>query len=134
MADDAPLLPVLLYDGDCAFCSSCARLAERWVPGPTRLVPWQQVDLDRLGVRREQAEEAVVWVASPTDHTAGPEAIADLLRSSRPWWRVLGRILGWRPVLAVAWPAYHWVSAHRHRFPGGTPACSLPSSERGTDG
>ena len=25
---------------------------------------------------------------------------------------------------------YRWVAANRHRLPGGTPACSMPASER----
>ncbi|HET8789152.1 MAG TPA: DCC1-like thiol-disulfide oxidoreductase family protein, partial [Actinomycetes bacterium] len=67
-----------------------------------------------------QAEEAVVWVApgEPTRH--GPEAIARMLVDAGSYWRPLGRLLGLRPVLWVAWPVYRWVARNRHRMPGGT--------------
>lgn len=129
----APRYPVFLYDGDCAFCSSCARFVERRIPTPAQVEPWQYADLDRLGVAQARAEEAVLWITAPAQHTAGPEAIADLLRSSRPWWRVVGLLLGVRVTLLVAWPVYRWVAANRHRLPGGTPACSLPQAERDRD-
>lgn len=123
-------LPVLLYDGDCAFCSSSARFVERRIPTTASIRAWQFADLEALGVTQAEAEDAIQWVTSPNDHTAGPEALADLLRSSRPWWRLVGLILGLRPVLWVAWPAYRAVSRNRHRLPGGTATCSLPQAER----
>ena len=80
--------------------------------------------------QQAQAEEAVVWVApgEPTRH--GPEAIARMLVDAGSYWRPLGRLLGLRPVLWVAWPVYRWVARNRHRMPGGTAACSLPQAER----
>lgn len=135
MAVDQPSYPLFLYDGDCGICSSCARWAQRWVPSPAPLVPWQRTDLEALGVTLAEVEEAVVWVTSPRHHTAGPEAIADLLGASRPWWRPVGWLLATRPVLWVAWPVYRWIAEHRSSLPGGTPTCALPQDERdrGTD-
>ncbi|HEU5107663.1 MAG TPA: DUF393 domain-containing protein [Micromonosporaceae bacterium] len=116
--------PTFVYDGDCAFCSACARFVERRVPTPARVTPWQFADLDALGLTAEQCERAVQWVDGGSS-AAGPEAIARLLRSSRPYWRVAGRLLGLRPVLALAWPVYRWVARNRHRMPGGTAACRV---------
>ena len=115
---------MLVFDGDCAFCSSSARWLQRWVPSPAAVVPWQRTDLPALGLSAAQCEEAVQWVSGP-DHAAGASAIAAYLRSGRPWWRVVGVLLGSRPGLLVADPAYRWVARNRHRLPGGTPACRL---------
>ena len=106
-----PDLPVFLYDGDCAFCSSCARFAQRWVASDATIAAWQFSPLDQLGVTIDEVDVAVVWVTSPTQHCAGPEAIATLLSSSRrvPW-RVAGRLLSLPPVRAMAWPVYRWVA------------------------
>ena len=131
MTDAAPPpSPVFLYDGDCSFCTTCANFLERRIPTSARVVPWQFTDLGALGVTQAQAEEAVVWVApgEPTRH--GPEAIARMLVDAGSYWRPLGRLLGLRPVLWVAWPVYRWVARNRHRMPGGTAACSLPQAER----
>ncbi|GAA4467765.1 hypothetical protein GCM10023170_080640 [Phytohabitans houttuyneae] len=121
--------PTFVYDGDCAFCTSCAKFAQRRVPSPARIVPWQFSDLDALGLTAAQCEEAVQWVDPRTGVTAaGPDAIALLLGSSRPWWRFAGAALRVRPVRALAWPAYRWVARNRHRMPGGTAACAVPRS------
>jgi predicted DCC family thiol-disulfide oxidoreductase YuxK len=122
--------PVFLYDGDCAFCTSCARFIERRIPTAAEVTPWQFADLDGLGVTQAQAEAAVVWVALDGDTAAGPDAVVRLLVDAGSFWRPLGRILGLRPVGWVAWPVYRWVARNRHRMPGGTAACSLPQAER----
>ncbi|MFP3902185.1 MAG: thiol-disulfide oxidoreductase DCC family protein [Acidimicrobiia bacterium] len=133
--------PVFLYDGDCAFCTSCARVIERRIPTSATVVAWQHADLGELGVAQSDAEAAVQWIPAPAGvHgtvagaprtvAAGPKAIAELLVDAGGPWRPLGRVLAWRPVLALAWPVYRWVSRNRHRMPGGTPACALPQDER----
>ncbi|MGH9215596.1 MAG: hypothetical protein ACRDZS_05015, partial [Acidimicrobiales bacterium] len=57
-----PDRPVFLYDGDCAFCTSCARFIERHIPTPATVTPWQFADLDALGVRQADAEASVQWI------------------------------------------------------------------------
>jgi predicted DCC family thiol-disulfide oxidoreductase YuxK len=123
-------VPTLVYDGDCAFCTSCAEFIGRHMRGAAHVVPWQFADLDALGLTVEQCEQAVQWVGTDGRVTSGPEAIADLLRGSGQAWRPLGWLLARRPVLAAAWPAYRWVARNRHRMPGGTPACSLTQAQR----
>jgi predicted DCC family thiol-disulfide oxidoreductase YuxK len=128
-ADPAPTA-VFLYDGDCAFCTTCARVIERRIPTSAAVTPWQFADLDALGVTQEAAEAAVLWVAPGTPAAAGPEAIARLLVDAGGVWRPLGRLLALPPVRAVAWPVYRLIARNRHRLPGGTAACSLPQAER----
>jgi predicted DCC family thiol-disulfide oxidoreductase YuxK len=123
--------PVFLFDGDCAFCSSCARWVERWIPTPTTLAAWQLTELEPLGATLEEVDAAVVLVDPALRRTSGPEAFAGLLRSSTSApWRAAGRLLATRPVLALAWPVYRSIARNRHRMPGGTPQCSLPQAER----
>lgn len=129
-----PELPVFLYDGDCAFCSSCARFVERRIPTDAPVTPWQWVDIDALGVTVEEADEAVLWVTRPDAHTAGPRAIADLLSSSsRRFWRISGRILGLAPIQWITRPIYRWIARNRDRMPGGTAQCALPQADRDVD-
>jgi predicted DCC family thiol-disulfide oxidoreductase YuxK len=120
--------PTFVYDGDCAFCTSCAQFIERRIPTRARLVPWQFADLGALGLTAEQCEEAVQWVGD--QRAAGPDAFALLLRDAGRMWRVAGAALGWGPVRLAAWPAYRWIAEHRHMLPGGTAACSLPQAQR----
>ena len=118
--------PTFLFDGDCAFCSSCARFIDRHIRPSVHVLAWQFADLDGLGLTADECETAVQFVAPGRPATAGPAAIADLLRSSGGLWRPAGRLLGLRPVTALAWPVYNWVARNRHRMPGGTAACAVP--------
>ena len=113
-----------VFDGDCAFCSSSARFLVRAAPSDATVVAWQRTDLDALDLSPDVCGQAVQWVAGDR-RSAGAAAIADYLRSSRPWWRLAGVLLGSRPGLLLAVPVYGWVARHRHRLPGGTPACRL---------
>lgn len=128
---------VFLYDGDCAFCSSCARFVEKRIPTKADVAAWQFRDIAALGVTEAEADAAVQWIeldavgrpARPA--LAGPAAIAALLRDAGGVWRPMGAVLRWRPVLAVAWPLYRWVARNRDKMPGGTAACALPQAQRG---
>ena len=69
MATDAPLpnLPldrgVLIFDGDCGFCSTCVRIAQRILPADVKAVPWQRVpDLGAYGLTPDEAAASVQWV------------------------------------------------------------------------
>ncbi|WP_305783896.1 thiol-disulfide oxidoreductase DCC family protein [Symbioplanes lichenis] len=122
--------PTFVYDGDCAFCTTCAEFVQKRIPTLATVVPWQFADLGALGLTQEQCEEAVQWVGADGVTASGPEAIGLMLRDAGRWWELAGTTLGWSPVRAVAWPAYRWVAEHRHMMPGGTAACALPQAQR----
>jgi predicted DCC family thiol-disulfide oxidoreductase YuxK len=117
--------PLLLYDGDCAFCTSCARLAEKRIRPSAAVVPWQFADLAGLGVSEEQASAAVQWVQADGGVRSGHEAVAAMLATAGPAWRCAGRFLLLSGVSPLAAKAYQLVAANRHRLPGSTPACRL---------
>jgi predicted DCC family thiol-disulfide oxidoreductase YuxK len=120
---------VFLYDGDCAFCSSCARWLRRWVPTTVTVLPWQFADAGALGVTAAECDAAVQWIDGAR-RASGPAAIAALLRTSHVGWRGVGRLLGTRVGLALTWPVYRWVARNRDRMPGATATCALPSGQR----
>jgi predicted DCC family thiol-disulfide oxidoreductase YuxK len=120
----APLnRPVLVYDGDCAFCTSCVDFLQRLGPDADTLA-WQLTDLDELGLTERQASDAVQWVDTDGTVHSGHEALAATLIASGSIWKILGQ--------AILLPGASWISAHiyrlvadnRHRLPGGTPACA----------
>lgn len=128
--------PYLIYDGDCGFCRACARFVERHVPTPAQVRPWQSVDVAALGLTVAACTEAAQWVAvNELDRrvtASGPAAIAELLKSSSPAWRLVGRLLSSRGALAVGWPVYRWIARNRHRLPGGSAMCALPARSAAT--
>jgi predicted DCC family thiol-disulfide oxidoreductase YuxK len=119
-----------VYDGDCAFCTTCAQFIERRIPTLAHVVPWQFTDLAPLGLTADECEQAVQWVAPDGTKAAGPDAVALLLQDAGRAWQYAGAALELAPVRAAAWPAYRWIAGHRHMMPGGTPACSLPQATR----
>ncbi|HEX2360803.1 MAG TPA: DUF393 domain-containing protein [Jiangellaceae bacterium] len=126
----SPIRPVLVYDGDCAFCTSCVKFVDRWVPTTAEVAPWQFADLLELGVTADRAERELLWVHASGRVDGGADAVAALLVDSGGAWRLLGRLMLVPPVSWIADVGYRLVAANRHRLPGGTPACALPASQR----
>jgi predicted DCC family thiol-disulfide oxidoreductase YuxK len=118
--------PVLLFDGDCAFCTRCAELLERMGPG-AEIVAWQLTDLGRLGVSQAQATEAVQLVDPDGTIHSGHEAIASVLTTSGRLWSLVGRTIRLPGISWLAAKSYRLVADNRYRLPGGTPACAVAS-------
>ncbi|CAM5605201.1 hypothetical protein KAURM247S_00056 [Kitasatospora aureofaciens] len=131
--------PVLVFDGDCAFCSSCVRWGEKYLrqtlaSGGWEAVPFQFAELAELDalaggraeVSPERAEREVLWVTPAGRVYGGAQAVARLLMRSGGAWAYLGALMALGPVRPVAGVVYRWVSRNRHRMPGGTAACALP--------
>jgi predicted DCC family thiol-disulfide oxidoreductase YuxK len=115
---------VLVFDGDCAFCTSCARLLERIGP-EAEVIAWQVADLDELGITAAQAAEAVRWVEADGTVRSGHEALAAALGTAAgPVWQLFGRSLLLPGVSSLAAATYRLVARNRHRLPGGTLACT----------
>ncbi len=123
-------VPWLVFDGDCAFCTSSAT----WVAarlhrteGPdARLVPWQFTDLAALGTTEERATTEVLWVEPDGRIRGGAAAFAAWLRFRGGLYALLGRAMELPLVRTVAGVVYRVVARNRDKMPGGTPACALP--------
>jgi predicted DCC family thiol-disulfide oxidoreductase YuxK len=121
---------VLVYDGDCAFCTSSVRFIERRIPVSAQITAFQFADLDALGTTWEQAEREVLWVDRDGRVRGGAPAVAALLLDAGGVWRALGAIMRVPPVSWLARGAYRLIADNRDRMPGGTPACALPADRR----
>ena len=126
---------LLIFDGDCGFCTTSARFLSRWVDRQHRyeVQPWQQLELALLGVTEADCIEAAQFVRRDGSVVAGPLggdaedanlAIAEGLKHGAPGWRPLGHVITLPGVSWLAARAYTWVADHRYALPGGTPACA----------
>jgi predicted DCC family thiol-disulfide oxidoreductase YuxK len=123
---------VLVFDGDCAFCTSCARLLERIGPR-AEIVAWQVANLDELRVTAAQATEAVRWVELDGTVRSGHAAIAAALDAAGWPWRLAGRAILLPGISFLAAASYRLIARNRHRLPGGTPACAIkPNTTEGS--
>ncbi len=116
--------PLLVFDGDCGFCTSSARAAQRWWR-LEHVEPWQFLDLASLGLTAEQCEQAVQWVGEDGDVVSAERAVIAGMRHAGGVWGVLGRIMAVPGIRHVCGLVYRIIARNRHRMPGGTPACKL---------
>jgi predicted DCC family thiol-disulfide oxidoreductase YuxK len=119
---------MLIFDGDCGFCTSSAEwIARGWRPG-SEAVAWQHLGSDRLdtmGLTERDTQQAAWWVDETGRLFRGHRAIAKSLRASRGWKRILGAMLEAPPLSWGSAGIYPLVVRYRYRLPGGTPACRL---------
>jgi predicted DCC family thiol-disulfide oxidoreductase YuxK len=114
---------VLIFDGDCSFCSSCVDFLERTLPVMPKAVPFQNADLSGYGLSTVEAESRV-WLITPDRHHGGAGAVSALLRHQPDAaLRFLGWLIQTPPLSWFADLGYAVVSRLRHLLPGGTPAC-----------
>ena len=122
--------PLLIFDGDCAFCTTsanwlAARLGQKNGPNAT-VVAWQFTDLRALGTTQERAQQEALLVGSDGSISGGAEAFAAWLRFRGGPYGVAGRLMSMPGVRRLAAAVYRLIAKNRHRMPGGSPACALP--------
>jgi predicted DCC family thiol-disulfide oxidoreductase YuxK len=108
---------VLLYDGECGFCTAMAELAEERFTADADYVALQSVSLATYGVSEAEARHSLHWVSGDGRIAQGSEAVARLLISSGGAWSVLGRLLLVPPLSFAAAAGYWLVARYRSRIP-----------------
>ncbi|HEY0614803.1 MAG TPA: DCC1-like thiol-disulfide oxidoreductase family protein [Candidatus Elarobacter sp.] len=110
---------MLIFDGDCGFCTSVANwAAARW-RGEERAVAWQRMapeELAAVGLTRDDVAAAAWWIDA---------SMAEALAAGSGWSAFAGRLLRVPPARWLGAAAYPLIARWRHRLPGGTPACRL---------
>jgi predicted DCC family thiol-disulfide oxidoreductase YuxK len=122
---NAPNAPILIFDGDCSFCTTSAAWIEHRVPDEVRVEPWQRLDLAALGLTEHDVTTAAYWVDDHGTTYRGHRSIAKALIAAGGAWKPVGLLMLVPPFSWLAALAYGVVAKNRHRLPGGTPACKL---------
>lgn len=118
---------MLIFDGDCGFCTTSARWIQARLPAGTPVEPWQSLDLDALGLTEADVTTAAYWVDASGALHRGHLAIGRSLIAAGGFWAVLGRLTITPPISWIAKPVYALIARYRHRLPGATDACRLPN-------
>jgi predicted DCC family thiol-disulfide oxidoreductase YuxK len=106
---------VLIYDGDCGFCTGAAA----WCRKRFR----RGVELEaRPGI------DAAYWSDDAGRTHRGHEAIGRALLAMGGGWPAVGRLMLTPPISLLARGVYAVVSRYRYRLPGSTDACRLPTT------
>ena len=116
---------VLIFDGDCGFCTTVSNFAVRDTRKPAVAEAWQLVDVSKYGLTKEETAKRVYLITGERTYSAS-RAVAHLLAYKKNLgFRALGFLLMVPPISWLAIPGYYLVARFRHKLPGGTPACKL---------
>jgi predicted DCC family thiol-disulfide oxidoreductase YuxK len=118
--------PVLVFDGDCGFCTTTANWIKKNSKIAIDIAPYQWTDLNQFGLTTEEAAAKVQLVVGDKMF-AGHYCMAKLLLiQPNVLLKALGALMvapGLNPISAKV---YEWIAANRQKLPGGTPACKMP--------
>ena len=117
--------PLLVFDGDCSFCTTSANWLEHRLPEAARVEPWQRLDLAALGLTEHDVTTAAYWIDENGRTYRGHRAIARSLITAGGVWKPIGVVMLIPPISWLAALVYVVIARNRHRLPGGTPACKL---------
>ena len=120
--------PLLVYDGDCAFCTRCVIWIRRRMRHHPDIAPWQEADLEALGLTEARCAAALQFVDQRGRISSGERAVARTLLHAGGAWRILGGLILVPGIRHVAGLVYRTVARNRHRLPGGTAQCKIPES------
>lgn len=124
---------LLVFDGDCGFCTRSAEwIASRWQRGARR-ISWQQLGASRLaglGLSAESGREAAWWVEPDGTLYKGHRAIGKALAAAPGWKRVAGRLILNRALNPIVSAVYALVARYRYRLPGGSETCRVDQPGR----
>ncbi len=118
-----------MFDGDCGFCTTSARWIERRLPDSVEVEPWQNLQLDAIGLTRDDVVSAAWWIDDSGRRHRGHMAIGHALRAAGGFWGLLGRLITTPPFSWFGKPTYWLVARYRYRLPGATDACRLPDRD-----
>jgi predicted DCC family thiol-disulfide oxidoreductase YuxK len=123
----------LIYDGECEFCRRQVGLVARWDrAGHIEAVPFQRAELERYGVGRDAAEQAMQLVAPSGAVWSGAAAARELSRLL-PTLRPFAWLFYVPGATFIAERTYRWVAKHRHRFGCKSRVCRRGDTRRRTD-
>lgn len=116
---------LLIFDGDCGFCTSSVAWLRGVLPAMPEASPYQWTDLPKYGLSEADAASRVWLVADGARH-GGHRAVAALLtHQPSALLRFAGHLMLLPPLSWLAAAGYALVARYRFALPGGTPACRV---------
>ena len=109
--------PVLLYDGECGFCTRMVEEASDRLTADVDYTAFQSVPLATYGVSAAEARHSLHLVSPEGRISQGGKTVARLLVASRGAWSLLGRLLLAPPFSFAAAAAYWLVARNRTHIP-----------------
>jgi predicted DCC family thiol-disulfide oxidoreductase YuxK len=120
--------PILVFDGDCGFCTTTANWIKKNSRVAIEIAPYQWAELEQYGVTADEAAAKVQLVVGDKVF-AGHNCMAKLLLiQPNVFLKLVGAVMVMPVIEPISAKLYTWIAANRQKLPGGTPACKLPKA------
>ncbi len=119
---------LLIFDGDCGFCTTVAGWTARRFRHDERAEAWQHLDaevLEHHGLSQRDVQDAAWWVDDSGLRERGHRAVGQALHADGGLFKVLSLLILNPPTSWIASVIYKLVVRWRYKLPGGTPACRV---------
>jgi predicted DCC family thiol-disulfide oxidoreductase YuxK len=116
---------LMIFDGDCGFCTASVNVIRRWIHPDCDIEPWQFTAIEEFDLTPEECTTAVQFVTGDRNVYSGSRAVMQMLRTAPLPWPVLGAIGDAPGVAFIADRVYRWIATNREKLPGSTPACAV---------
>jgi len=113
---------LLIYDGDCGFCTTTANYARRLLPDDVAVEPWQSLDLELYDLTMADVLSAAYFVDQEGTKHRGHMAVGVALGRMPVPFHPAGWLIRNPPVSWLAAVIYDLVARYRFKLPG---TCSL---------
>lgn len=120
--------PVLVFDGDCGFCTTTANWIKKNSRVALEIAPYQWTDLDQYGLTTEEAAAKVQLVIGDKVFDGHYCMSKLLLIQPNIFLKFIGAVMVMPGLEPISAKIYTWIAANRQKLPGGTPACKLPKA------
>lgn len=117
--------PVLLFDGDCSFCTTSINLIKKYAKNSVHIIPYQKVNLKEYGLDENYCERYIHFICQNKNKYTGAKAFSEFFRYCGFRGRVLGSVIRFFEIFKLSTLIYSIISKFRHKLPGGTPECKL---------
>ncbi|MGA7833897.1 MAG: DCC1-like thiol-disulfide oxidoreductase family protein [Acidimicrobiales bacterium] len=119
---------LLIFDGDCGFCTTVAGWTARRFRRGERAEAWQLLDaevLEHHGLNQRDVQDAAWWVDESGLRERGHRAVGRALHAKGGLFKVLSFFILNPPTSWLAAVIYKLIVRSRYKLPGATPACRV---------
>ena len=128
------MYPILLFDGDCAFCTASVNFLKRYIRPRAQITAWQRADLAELAVSEQECRSRSSGLPSQVRPVTEGRAVAAALRTGATPWPLVGRTMQLPGIVNLANVAYRLVAANRFRLPARPVQTSRPQQRSSGSG
>ena len=119
---------LLIFDGDCGFCTASAKWANTKFQSRQQVVSYQSLsprELTGLGLTTADVTSAAWWIDRAGNRFRGHLAIGRALRAGGGFRGFVGVLFMYPPTSWISKLGYSFLVKFRHKLPGSTEQCKL---------